>query len=84
MRQSEWPDEGKVLSFSRLQVIPEGFKTPHNLALVEIPRGPKLVCWTPGLLRVDDCVTVTEQNGKYLCSPKTDLSFKLDKDPVRT
>jgi len=83
MRPSEWPDQGKVLSFSRLQVIPEGFDTPYNLALVEIPKGPKLACWTSGTLKVDDDVTVTEQHGKYLCNLRTNLAFKLDKDAVK-
>ena len=78
MKTAEWPDEGKVLSFTRLQAIPEGLPDPYNLALVAVPKGPKLVCWTSGTLRENDPVTIFEQKGKYLCSPKIGLDFKLD------
>ena len=78
MKSAEWPDEGKVQSFTRLQAIPEGLPDPYNLALVAVTKGPKIVCWTSGTLREDDAVTITERKGKYLCSPKTELDFKLD------
>jgi uncharacterized OB-fold protein len=82
MKDAEWPDEGKVLSFTRLQAIPEGLPDPYNLALVEVPKGPKLVCWTSGTLRENDAVNIVEQKGKYICSPKTDLSFELDESKL--
>jgi uncharacterized OB-fold protein len=77
MKPAEWPDEGKVLSFTRLQAIPEGLSDPYNLALVSIERGPKVVCWTSGTLKENDEVLIVEQKGKYLCTPKTELSFEL-------
>ncbi|MCU0852750.1 MAG: hypothetical protein MUC90_05810, partial [Thermoplasmata archaeon] len=73
MKAKEWPDEGYVLSFEKLQVIPEGLGEPYNLALVEIDKGPKLVCWTSKKLEVDDPVKIVEQGGKYFCSLKEDL-----------
>jgi uncharacterized OB-fold protein len=82
MRQSEWPDEGRVLSFARLQTIPEGLADPYNLVLVAIEKGPKLICWTSGTLREDDPVTIVELKGKLFCSPKSELTFKLD-EPVK-
>lgn len=78
MKPDEWPDEGKVLSFTRLQAIPEGLQDPYNLALVSIEDGPKIVCWTSGTLKADDEVAVTEAKGKLLCSLKPALDFKLE------
>lgn len=82
MKSAEWPDEGNVLSFTRLQAIPEGLPDPYNLALVAIPKGPKLVCWTSGTLRENDPVNIIEQKGKFLCSLKSALTFKLDKSKL--
>jgi uncharacterized OB-fold protein len=78
MKPAEWPDEGKVLSFTRLQAVPEGLSDPYNLALVAVEDGPKLVCWTSGTLEENDDVQIVEVNGKHLCAPKTDLTFRLD------
>ncbi len=77
MEEAEWPDEGKVLSFTRLQAVPEGLKEPHNLALIGIDKGPKLVCWTTSMLEEEDEVTIADVGGKYLCSP-IDLTFKIE------
>jgi len=70
MKASEWPDEGKVLSFTRLQAIPEGLKDRYNLALVAIEKGPKLTCWTLGTLTENESVTIVEQHGNVFCTPK--------------
>jgi uncharacterized OB-fold protein len=78
MKPEEWKDEGKVVSFTRLQAVPEGLQDPYNLALVAVPKGPKLVCWTSGMLKENDPVTIVEQKGKYLCSLRTAPGFKLD------
>ena len=72
MKPSEWPDEGKVLSFTRLQAIPEGSKDPYDLALVAIDNGPKLICWTSSTLKEDDSVTIVDQKGTMFCDPKVE------------
>lgn len=77
MEEAEWPDDGRVLSFTRLQAVPEGLREPHNLALVGIDKGPKIVCWTTSTLNEDDEVTIADVNGKYFCNP-VDLAFKLE------
>jgi uncharacterized OB-fold protein len=82
MEPSEWPDEGKVLSFTRLQAIPEGLKDPHNLALVAIENGPKLICWTTGTLKEYDSVTIVERQGNMFCAPKEEPTSD-PKDPVK-
>jgi len=78
MKAAEWPDEGKVLSFTKLQAIPEGLSDPYNLVLVAVEKGPKLVCWTSGILKENDAVQIMEAKGKFLCAPETDLSFRLE------
>lgn len=83
MKAMDWPDEGHVLSFERLQVIPEGLAEPYNMALVKIEKGPKLVCWTSKTLAIDDLVKIIEQNGKYFCSLKEDLDFKLVEESLK-
>ena len=82
MKPSEWPNEGKVLSFTRLQAIPEGLKDPYNLALVAIENGPKLICWTSGTLKENDLVTIVEQKGNMFCGPKGEPTSEL-KAPVK-
>ncbi len=76
MQEAEWPDKGRVLSFTSLQAVPEGLKDPHNMALVGIEKGPNLVCWTKATLKEDDDVTIADVGGKYFCNP-IDLSFKI-------
>ncbi len=77
MEDAEWPDEGRVLSFTKLQAVPEGLKVPHNLALVGIDGGPKLVCWTTATLNANDEVAIADVGGKYFCNP-VDLSFRVE------
>lgn len=68
MKPGKWPDEGTVLSFTRLQVVPEGLHDAHNLAVVEIDgKGPKLTCWTSETLKEKRRVRVRELDGKYFC-----------------
>ena len=83
MKPAEWPDEGKVLSFTRLHAVPEGFEDPYNLALVGVNKGPKVVCWTSGTLFEEDPVTIMQRNGLYFCSLKATLDFKLDADQLK-
>ena len=64
-------------------MIPEGFDSSFNMALVAVPKGPKVVCWTSGTLKVDDEVTITGMKGELLCEPKRSLAFALDKDSVK-
>jgi uncharacterized OB-fold protein len=82
MKPSEWHDEGKVLSFTRLQAIPEGLKDRYNLVLVAIENGPKLTCWTSGTLKENDSVTIVEQDGNVFCTPKGKPTSG-QRDPVK-
>jgi len=78
MKPAEWSDEGKVLSFTRLQAVPVGFEDPYNLALVGITKGPKIVCWSSHLLDLNDRVVIQERNGRYFCTLLEPVDFKLD------
>ncbi len=82
MKAAAWPDEGEVLSFTRLQAIPEGLQEPYNLALVGVHKGPKLVCWTSGTLKEEDRVTIAERNGKFFCTAWEPLDFKLEESKL--
>jgi len=69
MNRASFPDEGKVLSYTRLQVPPEGFNAPLDIVMVEIDTGPKLVCWTDSSLEVDQRVRVFSDQGMLRCIP---------------
>ncbi len=84
MNPAEWPDEGKVLSFTRLEAIPVGFEDPYNLALVGITKGPKVVCWTSHTLNENDPVVIQERDGRYFCSLQEPIDFKLDADRLKS
>lgn len=83
MKPLEWPDEGKVLSFTKLQTTPERFKNRYDLVLVGIKKGPKLVCWSSSALKTDEEVSVTEMNGKFFCTPKSELKLELDEEKLK-
>lgn len=73
MSPSIWEENGKILSFIELKVVPQGFENPYSMALVEIKEdGPKVICWTMEVLKEDDEVVVSEINGKYICSQRQD------------
>lgn len=67
MTRMTFLDEGKVLSYAHLQIPPEGFDTPLDLAMVEIEKGPKLVCWTDKALKIDDRVKISFDRGIFRC-----------------
>jgi uncharacterized OB-fold protein len=72
MEQTEWPDEGTVLSFSKLDVVPEGLSEKFHMALVAVSgKGPKVICWSPEVLSVGNSVAISEDNKKYFCNPKS-------------
>jgi uncharacterized OB-fold protein len=69
MEQKEFSNEGKVLSYTRLQVPPEGFDTPLDIVMVEIDKGPKLICWTESELAIDQRVEVYSDQNMFKCRP---------------
>ena len=69
MEAAEWPDNGRVLSFTKLGSVPEKLDVPYNLVLVSVDKGPKVVCWSDADLRPGDDVTIIRQNGKCFCRP---------------
>jgi len=71
MARFKWPDEGTVLSFSKLDVVPEGLSEKFHMALVAVvAKGPKVICWSPEVLSVGERVAISEENKKYFCNPK--------------
>lgn len=69
MSSVKYPDEGIVLSYTRLQIPPNGFAAPLDLVMVEIDDGPKLVCWTDTPLEIDQRVRVLTEEGLLRCRP---------------
>jgi uncharacterized OB-fold protein len=69
MTATDWPDRGKVLSFTRLGAMPERLDSPYNLVLVSVEKGPKIVCWSDIDLKQNDEVNIIPRNGKCFCRP---------------
>jgi uncharacterized OB-fold protein len=44
MKKLELPAHGIVQSFTTLQMPPEGFKSPHPMALVKLKHGALILC----------------------------------------
>ena len=72
-----WPNQGKVASYIKLGVVPEGHDFPMDLLLVDIEDGPRIVCWTDTLFSVDENVTFVPLEEGYICSPKCDIQSVL-------
>lgn len=71
MVHCDWPDEGIVVSFSKLDAVPEGLNEKFHMALVAVAgKGPKVICWSPEDMSVGDRVAISEENKKYFCNPK--------------
>lgn len=65
---AEWKDVGKVLSAAKLRKIPDGFKVPMTLTVIEIDgKGPKVTCWSEDALSVGDSVLIANIGGEYIC-----------------
>jgi uncharacterized OB-fold protein len=60
-------DEGKVLSYVKLDVPPEHTETPMDLVMVEIDNGPKIVCWADFPLKADQRVKIVSERGILVC-----------------
>jgi len=69
MTRKEFPDYGKVLSYVKLGVLPEGLQTAMNLAMVEIVDGPQLPCWTTSQLSIGEYVKVFLEDESFRCEP---------------
>lgn len=63
----KFSDEGKVLSFIQLGILPEHHEKPENLVMVEIDDGPKLICWADDNLAEGQRVRVSFEDGLIIC-----------------
>lgn len=73
---AEWKDAGTVLSFAKLGAVPDGFKVPMAIVLVEVEdNGPKVTCWSEEEHAVGDRVALTDSGGNsYVCERKSQPS----------
>lgn len=61
---SEWKDSGTVLSCSKLDAAPEGFKAPMALLLIAVDgKGPKIACWSEEEMTVGETVALVDMGG---------------------
>lgn len=60
-------DEGRVLSYVKLGVKPEHSDAVMDLVMVEIDKGPKLVCWSETPLKAEQRVKVVSENELLIC-----------------
>lgn len=70
MSPHEWPDEGKVLSFTCLQITQAEHQGACDIALVGVHDGPKVICWASETLSEGDEVQIVQVEGKHFCYPK--------------
>jgi uncharacterized OB-fold protein len=70
--QIKLPDSGKILTYTVLHAVPEGFDPPLSLVMVKLEKGAKLLCSYNGesKLKTGMDVAIGEKNGLYLCKPK--------------
>lgn len=73
--ETEWEDRGRVLSYVKLESVPDGYAEPMGLATVEIDaKGPKIACWSKDDLAVGTVVAVRKGTATtYVC-------YRQDKD----
>ncbi len=67
MHEAAVDGRGRVLSFTTLHAVPEGFRSPLQIALVELDDGGRLVCHGGDLrhLRIGAPVTVDKVDEIY-------------------
>jgi uncharacterized protein len=65
MDQTELVNRGKVLTFTTLQVAPEGYTPPLRVALVELEDGPKVFCSFDKEVPIDTKVEVLPNGNRF-------------------
>jgi uncharacterized OB-fold protein len=60
-------DEGKVLSFVKLEMPPMRHDKPMNLLMVEIDNGPKVICWADDNYAPEQRVKVFYDKDLLMC-----------------
>jgi uncharacterized OB-fold protein len=78
MTLSYWPNQGTVLAYVKLGVIPVEYEFPMDLLMLEVKTGPKIVCWTDMPYSVGDEVTFVQLGDTYICSPRCDIKEVLE------
>ena len=78
LKPSYWPNQGTVLAYVKLGVVPAKHDFPADLLLVEIKNGPKIVCWTDTAFSVGDDVTFVQLGDACICSPRYDIKEVLE------
>lgn len=77
MTLTYWPNQGTVLAYVKLSVVPVEYDFPMDLLMLEVKNGPKIVCWTDMPFSVGDAVTFVQLGDTYICSPRCDIKDVL-------
>ena len=78
MTQTYWPNQGTVLAYVKLGVVPVNYEFPMDLLMLEVKTGPKIACWTDTLFSVGDDVTFVQLGDTYICSPLYDIKEVME------
>ena len=57
---------GKVLSFTTMELVPEGFTAPRTVAIVELECGARVMCLCAREPKMDETVQLEEREGGQL------------------
>jgi hypothetical protein len=77
MTLTYWPNQGTVLAYVKLGVVPVEYEFPMDLLMLEVKTGPKIVCWTDRPFSTGDEVTFVQLGDAYICSPRCDIKQVL-------
>lgn len=73
MKVTYWPNQGRVLAFIKLDIIPTGQEFPMDLLMLEVEDGPKFICWTDTPFSIGERVTFVQLGSSFICSPSKDF-----------
>jgi len=57
---------GKVLSFTTMELVPEGFTAPRTVAIVELECGARVMCLCAREPKMDETVQLEERDGQII------------------
>ncbi len=78
MTLTYWPNQGTVLAYVKLGVVPVNYDFPMDLLMLEVKAGPKIACWTDTQFSVGDDITFVQLGDTYICSPRYDINEILN------
>ncbi len=71
MKAIELENKGKILTYTTLHAVPEGFQAPLDIVMVELDKGAKLLCRYRGDPKPEMGMDVNlkKERDQYYCEP---------------